>query len=1091
MPDRHDFHLPEKVNRILQIILLFLFLILLRVWHLAVIQYNEKLEQSRKPQYRTVLEPAKRGTIRDRFNQPLAVNTMKYNAAILYAHLRQIPSIAWKKDEKGKKIKVFKRKRYIARLSKLLGEELQLDPLRIEDLIHAKASFYTQMPFVIKEDISEKEYYRLKILEKDWLGIHVQRLPRRSYPLAKVGSDIVGYMGAINREEYERILQEISSLESFLEAESQCLESGIESDLPLACKSIEEAEKRLKTLREQAYSLNDTIGKAGIERSYERLLRGQHGKKTYYSDARGNFLREMPEGRPPLSGQRLLLTVSAELQEFAEKILAQNEKIRLARISTYDSIKQTLASLHQPWIKGGAIIAIEPTTGEVLALASYPRYDPNDFIMTADSEKARFKKRRIGRWLESEQMIADIWDQKQMLEREFYDNKKEKFCEESILLTWENYLQRILPKEHALFQALHRVATLDQAVALQKLIGKLLELTEQSDARLLLNQLYTGVDQHPFSLHQKALPKLENSSCIDSLKQEAFYYFAPLPRHYDKLLLVDLCRLCVCAEDFGTALLLKKGKESLSCYRQASTAKEAIEALVKEMTFSLFKETTFLPWRKENEKKFLKQKREEEKSSRAYQRPYTDYLDAKEEELFKEFWTEHRWALLYTFLTGRKLSENDLLQPYEEHLLEWYREIAQGAHREIPWMEKYQHLQKSISELEASLAIEYLKTMRGYKELNRPLLGRYRALRSSQNGQLEKHLAAAFYPKWGFGYGRSHAFRQAAPQGSIFKLVTAYAALNQRYEEIGNPNIAMQDLNPLEMVDKCHRLGNEIYIGYDKEGVPIPRHYKGGRLPRSPGVKGKLDLLKALETSSNPYFSLLAGDLLHNPEDLVNAARLLSYGTKTGIGLPAEISGQLPDDLEYNRTGLYAMAIGQHTFVVTPLQTAMMLTTFANGGLVLSPQIVRAFIQSGNSAEKTVKNVRWEISLPAIVRKTLLEGMRRVVTKTKKESLARLSRMFREYPEAIQAYESLSDEFIGKTSTAEIMENVSLDEVQGTNLYKHVWFGGIAFRNAREQDPELVVVVYLRFGIYGKEAAPIAAQIVKKWREIKSRHACK
>ena len=61
-----------------------------------------------------------------------------------------------------------------------------MDPERIEDLVHAKAVFYHQIPFVLKEDISEKQYYRLRMLEKDWLGICVQRVPRRTYTHGKV-----------------------------------------------------------------------------------------------------------------------------------------------------------------------------------------------------------------------------------------------------------------------------------------------------------------------------------------------------------------------------------------------------------------------------------------------------------------------------------------------------------------------------------------------------------------------------------------------------------------------------------------------------------------------------------------------------------------------------------------------------------------------------------------------------------------------------------------------------------------------------------------------------------------------------------------
>ena len=78
--------------------------------------------------------------------------------------------------------------------------------------------------------------------------------------------------------------------------------------------------------RRRPHSINDTIGKAGIERSSERYLRGYHGRKTYYSDARGNYLREMEGSSPPLSGQRLLLTISAELQGMPRNCLRRTRE---------------------------------------------------------------------------------------------------------------------------------------------------------------------------------------------------------------------------------------------------------------------------------------------------------------------------------------------------------------------------------------------------------------------------------------------------------------------------------------------------------------------------------------------------------------------------------------------------------------------------------------------------------------------------------------------------------------------------------------------------------------------------------------------
>lgn len=136
--------IPAKANRILNVVLVGMLLIVLRIWHLTVVQYDEKLDESRKPQRRVILEPAKRGTIRDRFNIPLAINKLQYNIAILYSQIKQIPTISWDTDQDGKRFKRYMRREYIAALSELLAKELNMDAERIEDLIHAKAALYNQ-----------------------------------------------------------------------------------------------------------------------------------------------------------------------------------------------------------------------------------------------------------------------------------------------------------------------------------------------------------------------------------------------------------------------------------------------------------------------------------------------------------------------------------------------------------------------------------------------------------------------------------------------------------------------------------------------------------------------------------------------------------------------------------------------------------------------------------------------------------------------------------------------------------------------------------------------------------------------------------
>ena len=982
----------------------------------------------------------------------------------------------------------------------------------------------------------------MKLLEKDWLGIQVQMAPRRHYPLGKVAGDIIGYIGAINRKEYESILQEIKSLQVYLQ---EC-DEGNELEPPKGIQSEAQARKRLQELQGHAYSINDYVGKAGIEGRFEQDLRGYHGKKTFYSDARGNFLRELPGTREPLSGQRFLLTISAELQAYCEKLLTQNERIREARASKVDAIRQALLSMRQPWIKGGAIVAMDPHTGEVLAMASYPRFDPNDFIVTGQPEINRQRRSNIARWFESENYIGEIWDQKRPLERELYDDENEAYHEDSKIMDWDHFIDSILPKSSPVKEALSRIGKVSNAIELQQQVETLLTLSGQDNAYRLFNVLYQGQGHiiHGASMPSDIKRNIEDSlqaqeKLVGPLKKKMDRYFVNIPHNYDKLLLVDLCRVAVRPDFFSHKILDKAGRQSLAAYRDATAAKVLIAEEIRSMAKEIFHEQDFKAWRQANEKSFLKQKRAEEKSLKIYPKPYIEYLDAEEARMFQAFWEAHEFRLMLSFLNGVQFNIPEL-QPYSSHFLKWHEEISKGAHQKVHWRHAYIILQKAVAGMEPDQTESYLKTLRGFHDLDRPLLGRYRHLRKQDNIQLEKHLAAAFYPTYGYGYGRSQGYRQAASQGSIFKLVTAYAALKQKHEEFKGDGVNMKKLNPLEITDHTHREGKELYVGYHADGKPLPRSYKGGRLPRSTHSIGKIDLLKAIETSSNPYFSLLAGDFLKSPEDLARVAKLFSYGSCTGIDLPAEITGIVPNDLLTNRTGLYSMAIGQHSLVVTPLQTATMLSAIANAGKVLKPKIVKVtagrqppgeedpvpckrefklqkdlalagvdfplFTALKEGKKESVVHlcptvVKREIFMPEIIRKMLLEGMRRVVVKTQEESLGALSRFYRDYPEAISDYIDLKEDLVGKTSTAESMENIDLDIANGTNMYTHVWFGGISFNrefketnqkkfvfNNKFGEPELVVVVYLRFGIYGKEAAPMAAQVVKKWREIKQKH---
>ncbi len=174
-------------------------------------------------------------------------------------------------------------------------------------------------PVILATDLPVAVVARLSEVLSDLPGVDLEVQPARNYPHGKLASHLVGYVGAITQEEYER-------------------------------------------LRSAGYSPNDVIGKDGLEFVYDSYLRGSPGGQRVVVDATGAVVSgvKLPS-KPPVPGDTLVTHIDWRLQQIAEEALAQ--EIRgLGRRSL-----------------SGAVVAEDPWTGDILALASYPNYDPNDF----------------------------------------------------------------------------------------------------------------------------------------------------------------------------------------------------------------------------------------------------------------------------------------------------------------------------------------------------------------------------------------------------------------------------------------------------------------------------------------------------------------------------------------------------------------------------------------------------------------------------------------------------------------------------------------------------------------------------------------
>lgn len=773
---------PDKTRRLLQIILVAICTILFRVWHLEVVQKDQKQAEADRPKRRHFVVKANRGTIADRFQIPLAVNKICYNATLYYNQIAQVPASSWRNDGNGRQVRFSPRKEYIVELSAMLGKLLSLEADRVEDLIYSKASLFPHAPFQLKASLTEKEYYQLAALEKDWPGVHAEITSERFYPEGKCGGEAIGSLGSISSKQYMKIAHEIRELQTVIDD----VEQGRPYALPEGYKSFEALTTHLEALKEKSYRAQDLVGKSGIESYFEEQLRGFYGEKAYAVGQKGNLLGELPGGKQAIDGKQIDLTLSIELQKYAEALLAENEIVREKRNAQLHPEKKL------PWIKGGSIVALDPKTGEILALASTPRFDPNDFIPTESGALRTERQKNLCRWLENERQIADIWDGRQNFKREKHGPTKG-FTEESVCLTWDRFLEIILPYESPLKKFFQRVDDVKTAIQVQEDFELLLYAFKERSPLILLDNLYPRKD-----------PILSLESDASAALRRLDLHLNPLGTNKDRLFAIDLCRLAVYAPAFTDETLKLLGSMKLSQYRSLNQLACQKETELKDERRKTFRTTEFAIWRKNHQKEFLAEKRAFEKKKKLTQRPYLDYLDKQEKKLFEAYWKEHRVAALKAVLPKDSL---------------------------------------------AHLAIE---TFRSFDDLERPLLTTYKRIRSLGSTQMEKHLASSFYPIGGFGYSRSYAFQANAPQGSVFKLVSGYAGLLQTGGE-----------NSLSLFDEVKKLPHSFAVASTLSGVPYPRMYKGGRLPKSSlmGI-GKIDLVGAIEQSSNPYFAILVGDIL-------------------------------------------------------------------------------------------------------------------------------------------------------------------------------------------------------------------------------------
>lgn len=224
-----------------------------------------------------------------------------------------------------------------------VSEEYSYDDARkIITVQHAlkKQGYHKYKPLQIATDISAATAILIEEEGMELPGIGVAIEPKRNYPNGDMAAHVLGTLGKISHD------SEIK-----------------------------------KYVKENGYLKSDIIGKSGIEKEYELVLRGENGSKSVEVNAYGRTVKELEYINKPKPGNDIYLTIDANLQKVAEESL----KYALEEIQISGAFKSKWGDYNYkddeslPHAKAGAVVAVDVNTGEILALANYPAYDPNLF----------------------------------------------------------------------------------------------------------------------------------------------------------------------------------------------------------------------------------------------------------------------------------------------------------------------------------------------------------------------------------------------------------------------------------------------------------------------------------------------------------------------------------------------------------------------------------------------------------------------------------------------------------------------------------------------------------------------------------------
>ncbi len=279
--------------RVLQGAIILAFLALsVQLWKLQIVLGDYYRTLADNNRLRVVPVPAPRGVIYDARGNLLVRNIPSFSVTVMPADLPR--------DRQ-------------AEVAGRLARILNIPAAEITQKVEERRRQDPFSPVAIKDNVDQKTAFIVEENRDSLPGVQVQVRAIRQYLEGPLMAHILGFMGRIDAEEYAE-------------------------------------------LRQAGYSLNDQLGKQGIEASYERELRGQPGREEIVVDASGRKV-EVLHREDPVPGNNLVLSIDLELQRVV-----------------YQALKSTMGRSDH-----AAAVVVNAKTGEILAMVAIPDYDNNLF----------------------------------------------------------------------------------------------------------------------------------------------------------------------------------------------------------------------------------------------------------------------------------------------------------------------------------------------------------------------------------------------------------------------------------------------------------------------------------------------------------------------------------------------------------------------------------------------------------------------------------------------------------------------------------------------------------------------------------------